>query len=159
MVKNNIKRILDHPDFPEGECWEHQVFCANETIIQQGELSRWLYVIEFGAVRVIGNVSLDEQQQVKPGMSDLFEEQIFGELVLFDREPRSASVKAIQDCQLIAINGDKLLVFLKANPDIGFAFLMALMSIEVQRLRKSNQKVCSLFAWGLKAHKIDEYLD
>ncbi len=159
MMKHNIKRILNHPSFPEGECWERQTYRVNEAIIQQDELSRWLYVIEFGMVRVIGNILLDEQQQVKPGMSDLSEGQIFGELVLFDREPRSASVKAIQDCQLIAIDGDKLLDFLKANPNIGFAFLMALMSTEVQRLRKSNQRICSLFAWGLKAHKIDEHLD
>ncbi len=158
-MNSTMRRILDHPNFPEGECWEYQIFRANETIIQQGELSRRLYVIESGAVRVIGNIFLDKQQQVKPGMSDLFEGQIFGELVLFDREPRSASVQAIQDCQLIAIDGDKLLVFLEANPNIGFAFLMALMSTEVQRLRKSNQKICSLFAWGLKAHKIDGYLD
>ena len=158
-MNDNIKQILDHPNFLKGECWEHQTFRANETIIQQGELTRWLYLIELGAVRVMGNILLNEQQPIKPGISDLFEGQIFGELVLFDREPRSASVKAIQDCQLIAINGDKLLDFLKANSNIGFAFLMALMSTEVQRLRKSNQKVCSLFAWGLKAHKIDEHLD
>ncbi len=158
MITKIQQLLLQHPDFREGEHWSNESFNANREIVRQGDTSRKVYVVRSGTVRVTGKVDIGDQRQVSPGVCDLGEGEIFGELVLFDNQPRSASVVAVTDCELIVVDGDKLMSFMEAHPELGFVVLKALMSIMVNRLRSTNKKIFSLFAWGLKAHSIDEHL-
>ena len=60
-----------------------------------------VHVISQGTVRVLGTVETGIARHVRPGLCDLGDGEVFGELCLFDREPRSARVVALTDCERI----------------------------------------------------------
>ncbi|MDH5217742.1 MAG: cyclic nucleotide-binding domain-containing protein [Gammaproteobacteria bacterium] len=159
MSNNNvIQEILSHPEFVEGEFWSREKYAENAEIIKQGEASNSLYYLQSGVVRVLGRVEIDDKRQVSPGVCDIQGGELFGELVLFDDGPRSASVVAVTKAEVIAINGEKLMEFLEREPDLGFRFMKYMMVKMVGRLRNTNSKIFSLFAWGLKAHNVEQHL-
>lgn len=157
-MKNALQVLLDHPDFTEGRLWTRRQVAANETLFAEGDEGAEVYLILKGAVRVVGNVDLDEQRTVHPGFSDLVEGQVFGELPLFDGEPRSATVITLTACELAVIEGETLMAFLDAHPELGYPIFKELIHLLVGRLRQANRRIFSLFAWGLKMRGIDHYL-
>lgn len=158
LVKNALYNLLDHPSFEEGLLWKRRMVVANETLFAEGDQGSEVYLILKGSVRVVGNVDLDDHRTVHPGFSDLGEGQIFGELPLFDGEPRSATVVALTDCELAVIEGERLMSFLDEHPQLGYPIFKELIHLLVGRLRQANRRIFSLFAWGLKMRGIDQHL-
>jgi len=157
-VKNVLNGLLDHPKFMEGLLWNRRKAAAGETLFAEGDHSSEVYVILKGMVRVVGNVDLDDQRTMHSGFSELREGQVFGELPLFDGEPRSATVIALTDCELVVMEGEKLIAFLDAHPEIGYPIFKELIHLLVGRLRQANRRIFSLFAWGLKMRGLARYL-
>lgn len=62
--------------------------------------------------------------------------ECFGEMGLFDEQPRSASAEVIEDARLLALEKDKLLGILQAYPALGLGIIRSLS----ERLRVSNQR-------------------
>ena len=153
-----IDALLAKEDFPEGKCWQTKSFSGNKEIVMQGDTSKTVFYLQQGAARVLGTVDVGENKHMRPGVYDLKPGEIFGELVLFDDEPRSASVVALEESIVILIDGDQLMNYLQKNNEIGFKLMRELMNLMVSRLRQANKKVFSLLAWGLKAHHIEEHL-
>ena len=153
-----VEMLIDNPDFKEDCYWKMSRFKKGEKILEQGDDCNDLYLLKTGSARVLGSIETADNHRIQPGVCDIKSGDVFGELSLFDEKPRSASVECLEDCTAVVINGEKLLEYLEANPDIGFKFMQELMMLTVERLRGSNEKVFSLYAWGLKAHKIDEHL-
>lgn len=131
---------------------------ANDTIVRKGERDRHLYVVESGSVRVYGRVGIEGNRHIQPGLVDLGPGAVFGEFNLFEAAPRSASVVAIEDSVLLQIDGRRLDTFFQMYPDLGVVVLRHLYQILTQRLRKADEKIEGLFAWGLKAHGIEQHL-
>lgn len=157
-MEKSLRALLSHREFEEGHYWQRQTFAANESIVEEGTVGSQIYLVLSGRVRVLGDVSLGEDRRIRPGFFDLDAGEVFGELALFDRAPRSASVVAVTECELAAIDGDRLLAFLDAHTDVGYEVLKDLVNALVVRLRNTNRKLFSLMAWGLKAHGLDEHL-
>ncbi|MCC6992278.1 MAG: DUF1003 domain-containing protein [Acidobacteria bacterium] len=94
----------------------------NEPVFWFGDTGDTLYIIDTGRVAVTapdadGNhVLLDT---LGPG-------GIFGELSLLDGGPRSATVRAISDCSLLALNRDAFHAFLHERPDAAIDILQVL---------------------------------
>lgn len=153
-----IKLLLEQNDFPENNYWTRKKFGVNNSIITEGEVTKTIYYIIHGKVRVFGSIEVEKNKRIRPGVCDLAKDEIFGELSLIDQKPRSASVVCIEDCELIEFDSDKLLTYLQNKPQLGFDLFKELMQITVNRLRTSNQKVYSLLAWGLKVHHIDKHI-
>ncbi|NBX67117.1 MAG: cyclic nucleotide-binding domain-containing protein [Proteobacteria bacterium] len=79
--------ILERRFFPEGH-----------TIIEEGDVADHAYIIQSGSVKIFKN------KGGKPvDLATLSVGDIFGETALLFDEPRTASVKAIEDCNLIII--------------------------------------------------------
>lgn len=151
-------KLLEHPDFLEGRSWRRRTVQANEIIFDAGETSQDVYLILKGRVRILGNVDLDDQRRIHPGFSELGEGEMFGELPLFDGQPRSASVMALEETELAVLDGECLMAFLDSHPELGYPIFKELIHTLVARLRKANQRIFSLFAWGLKTRGIDKHL-
>lgn len=131
---------------------------ANEYIVRKGDQDRYLYVVESGRVRVYGRVGIEGNRHIQPGLVDLGPGAVFGEFNLFEAGPRSASVVAIEDSTLLQIDGTRLDAFFQTHPDLGLVILRHLYQVLTQRLRKADEKIEGLFAWGLKAHGIERHL-
>lgn len=163
MEKNNgpagaLAALLSHPDFTEGVVWYRRI-CAPDTLLfKEGDQGREVYVILKGSVRVLGTVDLDDERRIRPGFGELGEGEVFGELALFDNQPRSAAVVSVTPCELAVVDGERLLTFLDEHRDVGYPLFRELILILVRRLRGANRKIFSLFAWGLKAREIDKHL-
>lgn len=151
-------KLLEHPDFREGQSWRRRIAQANEIIFNAGETSQDVYLILRGQVRILGNVDLDDQRRIHPGFSELGQGEMFGELPLFDGQPRSASVMALEETELAVLDSRRLMAFLDVHPELGYPIYKELILTLVARLRKANQRIFSLFAWGLKARGIDNHL-
>lgn len=157
-LETELKTLLEHPDFQEGSHWRTRRVEAGQAVFREGETGSDLYLILQGSVRVMGDVELESRSRIQPGFCDLPAGALFGELALFDREPRSATVVAVEDTELVVIDGEQLLRFFDANPEIGYNMLKEMLSVTVGRLRSTNKKLVSLFVWGLKAHRIEQHL-
>jgi CRP-like cAMP-binding protein len=75
-------------------------FKAGDILIRENELSRKMYVIRKGKVRVFKNYM---GQKITLGMFG--DGEVFGELSFVDAQPRSASVEAITDVETYVIDG------------------------------------------------------
>lgn len=74
-----------------------------ETFFSEGDGAHCMYVIEAGAVEVLKRWNGCEYPLHKLGAGDCF-----GEMALMDFCPRSATVRALQDCRAIEIAGSAL---------------------------------------------------
>jgi CRP-like cAMP-binding protein len=157
-LKSIFNQLLERPNFKEGLIWQKSCLEANETIINEGEKSGCVYLLLEGGARVVGNVSLGGERVLHPGFRDLKVGEVFGELSLLDDEPHSTSVMALEKCVVAVIKNDLLISYLEENPVDGYRVFKVLATTLVDRLRKTNKKAFSLYAWGLKAHGFDEYL-
>ena len=76
-----------------------------------------------------GNVELEKQKHIQPGIWELEAGEIFGEIALYETQVRTASVRATTDGCLIEINGEKLGIYLDAHPSLGYLFYKDLFEI------------------------------
>jgi len=152
----SLKDLLSHPEFTEGDHWRHARYDAHALIIVEGEVNKDIYVVQKGSLMVCTDVKLSESRRIMSGLCELFEGEEFAQSCFFDDAPHCATVKALSDCELAVIDAGKLKLFLNRHPDIGYQILYHWVEMLLPRFRKSNQRISSLFSWGLKAHKIDQ---
>ena len=150
--------MLEHPDFRSGEHWQRRCLEAGELVLEEGDAGRDVYLVIAGRLRVLGDVELDEERRIRPGFCDLGPGSVFGELGLFDDQPRSARVETLTEAELAVLDGPRLMAFFEEHPDIGYRVLKELLEVLVGRLRRTNKKLVSLLAWGLKAYQLDPHL-
>jgi CRP/FNR family transcriptional regulator, cyclic AMP receptor protein len=150
--------IVSNTQLQEGVAWKRRQVNAGEMIVRQGELGDTLFFVEEGVVRVLGNAELSDKQHIAPGLCDLGEGTVFGDVCLYEPQERTASVVALSDVRLLEISGGMLSVYLDDHPIQGYLFLKALFQTMTKRLALANDRIGHLLAWGIKAHDIDKYL-
>ena len=158
VVKEIIREILADTGFVEGTAWQRHQLLPNQVIVREGEEGRSLFYIEQGKLRVTGRVQLDSARQVQPGICDMGAGEVFGELSLFGRRTRTASVTALTDAVVVELDGERLDRFLQAHPELGYRMLRALFETLADRLSRADRQMENLLAWGLKAHAIEKHL-
>ncbi|MCB1785760.1 MAG: cyclic nucleotide-binding domain-containing protein [Chromatiaceae bacterium] len=153
-----IVDVLRDPHLLESGVAQRLPFEAGQTIIVEGAEDRCVYLIERGSVRVSGRVEIEDHRHIQPGLCDLGAGEVFGELSLFESAPRSASVIAVEPCELLVFDAEALSRYFETHPERGYVVLKDLFGVLNRRLRQADRRVGSLFAWGLKAHGIDRHL-
>lgn len=106
------------------------------TIISAGDLTDSLFVIISGRLKVM--MSDDEGREVI--LAILGSNEFFGEMGLLDDSPRSASVVALEACELLTLSKRDFKKCLAEN----FELSMAVMRGLVRRLREADKKIGSL---------------
>jgi len=155
---SNIHNILSDPKLIEAGIAEKHLYESGDSIIVEGCNDRRVYLIESGTVRVAGRIELEDSRHIQPGLCDLGAGDVFGELSLFESGPRSASVVAVDPCELREFQAQALADYFDRHPEHGYVVLKWLFSVLSGRLRQADRRLGSLFAWGLKAHGIDRHL-
>ena len=77
---------------------ERMLFPAGETIFRHGDPADWLYVVEEGGVDI---VLPSEGEEIV--LASFAPGSFFGELGLFDQQPRTATARATADARLVAV--------------------------------------------------------
>jgi CRP/FNR family cyclic AMP-dependent transcriptional regulator len=108
----------------------------NSTIINAGDPTDALYIVISGRLKVM--MSDDEGREVI--LAILGQGEFFGEMGLIDEAPRSATVIAIEPCELLTINKMDFKKCLAEN----FEITVGVMKGLVKRLREADKKIGSL---------------
>src|SRR5256712_11785448 len=111
-------------------------FPRGTTVIAAGDMTESLYVIISGRLKVM--MSDDEGREVI--LAILGPNEFFGEMGLIDDHPRSASVVAIEACEVLSLSKRGFKSCLAEN----FEMAMTVMRGLVKRLRGADQKIGSL---------------
>lgn len=157
-MKDIFHDILIDPQFPQGSAWMRRHYRAGEIIVQKGDIGRSLFLVEAGSVRVLGGAELEGKMKISPGLCDLGEGSIFGDICLYGSHQRTASVVAVHEVTVLELDSQMLTVYLDDHPVQGYLFLKELFEIMAKRLELANDRIEYLLAWGIKAHDIDKYL-
>lgn len=127
----------------EGELGK--VYSDGEVIFKEGEAGNVMFVIQSGKVKII--------KQTESGQIDiatLNNGEIFGEMALFDRLPRSASAVALGDARVLSVDKKKLFSTISRDPTLVFKLLESMS----QRIRKLDEELTKLRKNDSEAHNL-----
>ena len=91
-------------------------------IVNEGDEGTSLFVILSGSVKTF----LSDENGKEVVLSTQGTDEYFGDLALFDDEPRSASVMTLEPCKVMIITKAQLREAIKEDPEIGFSLLHGL---------------------------------
>ena len=122
-----------------------------QVLFREGELGEEMFVVRRGSIviskPVTGRV---EQVLARIGPGDFF-----GEMSLFDRSPRSATVQSDSDATLLVLDRGAMSRLTEQSPRAAAAFFYVLVQVFIERLRASGDLVAEVTRWGLEATGLD----
>jgi CRP-like cAMP-binding protein len=107
----------------------------DEYLFKEGDEPDAMYVVKSGRLQVIK--SKGEREVI---LAELGPGAMVGEMAFFDLKPRSASVRAVKDSEVIALPYKALLHQFASFPE----WLKAIMKTVNEHLRKANQRIREL---------------
>ena len=112
-----------------------ETFADGELIISEGEVGSCMYVVQEGQVEVFV-VSGDDEihlNVLKPGA-------FFGEMAVFDRDVRSASVRAMGPARVLTVDKKNLMRRVHEDPALAFRLVETMSS----RIRRQTAMIVEL---------------
>lgn len=106
-----------------------------EVICRQGEPGDCMYVIQAGRA-----VVLHEEAGAEVVVGELTVGDVIGEMAIFERQPRSATVRAVGKTRVLTLNKRAFLRQAHEDPSLAFRILQR-MSL---RIRSLNQELSRL---------------
>ncbi len=106
---------------------------SGEIIIKENDQAAGFFVVSDGKVEAIRGMGGDHEQKLATfGPGDFF-----GEMALFEGFPRSASVRAVEESECLAMTRWDFMAEMKNHPEIAVGMLPVL----VRRLREADAKL------------------
>ncbi len=113
-----------------------KVYKDGDEIICEGDDGHCMFVVQEGEVEVIMNG--DEDQEIRLGVRG--EGEFFGEMAIFDRDVRSATVRALGDARVLTVDKKNFMRRVHEDPSLAFR-LVETMS---RRIRELGDEVARL---------------
>jgi|AP95_1055475.scaffolds.fasta_scaffold06979_2 CRP-like cAMP-binding protein len=143
-----IFRDLSRRDFARLEGILHRrSYAPGEAIVTEGDMGVGMYVILSGEVTIVQQgegESVIKLATFGPG-------DFFGDQVLLDESPRTASAIAQEACHAIGFFRPDLLELIEHNPRLGLKIVMRLSQMISVRLRQTNRLLKEARALARKA--------
>lgn len=112
---------------------------GGEIIIHEGEEADCMYVIQEGEVEV---VSVVDGKIVR--LAVLGEGDFFGEMAIFDREVRTATVRTLGKARLLTVDRKTFLRRIQQDPSLAFRIVETMS----RRIRQLDEEVVRLKSQG-----------
>jgi CRP/FNR family transcriptional regulator len=106
-----------------------KVYADGEVIIQEGEVGDCMYVIQEGEVEILTTVEGEEMQIAVRQEGDFV-----GEMAIFDREVRSATVRARGPARILTVDKKNFLKRIHQDPALAFR-IVETMSKRIRELQ------------------------
>lgn len=110
-------------------------YSDGEIIFKEDEKGEVMYIIQSGKVKITKKTASGELT-----IAILESGEIFGEMALFDRLPRSATAIAVGNTNILSIDKKKLFSIISRDPTIAFKMLETMS----QRIRRLDEEVSKL---------------
>jgi CRP-like cAMP-binding protein len=124
-----------------------RVYSEGEIIFREGDEGDRMYVVQSGMVRITKKTVSGELT-----IATLKTGEIFGEMAVFDKMPRSATAVAAGEARILTIDKGKLLQTISRDPTIVFKMIESMsyrirkLDEEFAKLRKSRLDTLRIFA-------------
>lgn len=105
---------------------------ANQVLLKEGEHSHSMYWVQNGQLVVTKKRGSEDVI-----LGHIYSGELVGEISFLDAEPRSATVKAVTDSELIMIPQETIDGIFKTQPK----WLEILVKTLAERLRKANARI------------------
>jgi CRP/FNR family cyclic AMP-dependent transcriptional regulator len=115
---------------------QHRRYPRSALIVRAGDETDALYIILSGRVKVL----IQDDQGHEVILSMMGSHEFFGEMGLLDDQPRSASVEALEPCEMLRLSKAGFVACMKDNFDLAMRIIRNL----VRRLRDADRKIESL---------------
>ena len=112
-----------------------KIYKDTEIIVKQGEPGDSMFVIQDGLVEIVIETEQGDIRLALRGKGDFF-----GEMALFEREVRSATVRALGDARVLTIDKKNLLRRVYEDPSLAFHLLQTMSS----RIRELSAELTQL---------------
>lgn len=109
-------------------------FKKGDVIVREGEIGVAFYIVAKGSVEVVKGLGTPAEQRVATIGAGSF----FGELALFENYVRSASVRALEDCQCLVLTKWDFNAELTSS---GCRIAIALLAALARRIRTMTESV------------------
>ena len=106
-------------------------FEKDQTIVEQGSAGKEMYLLRSGRAAIV--VNGEQIEEVGVG-------GVFGEMGLIDGSPRSASVIALEPCEVVPVNERSFLYLVHETP----YFALDVMRTLATRIRRMNEKLLTV---------------
>ena len=136
LKKVPVFKELSDKDFVELEkMMHHRDFNSGDFVFKNRAPGEGMYIIMRGSVKItVGTRAGNENV-----LAELKQGEFFGELALFDDEPRSANAIALEDCTMLGFFTQDLMILKERNPVLGHKIMFNLGGLLGERLRKTNK--------------------
>ena len=108
-----------------------KVYHDGDSIIQQGETGDCMYVVQSGQVEVVHATEGKDRRLALLGEGDFF-----GEMAIFDRDVRSATVRAKGEVRVLTVDRATFLRRISEDPSLAFR-IVEKMSNRIRELNKA----------------------
>lgn len=115
---------------------QHRSYPRHSFMLRAGENTDALYIMLAGRAKVV----IDDGDGREVTLATIGPSEFFGEMSLIDEHPRSASVEALEPCEVLYISKAAFMSCLKGNFDAAMLMLKGV----VGRLREADRKIASL---------------
>ena len=106
-----------------------------EVVIRQGERADCMYIVQEGQVEVVAEAANGDVRLgvLEPG-------NVFGEMALFSRAPRSATVRALGETRVLRVDKEGFLKRMHEDPSLAFRILQKM----ADRIRTLDAEIVRL---------------
>jgi CRP/FNR family transcriptional regulator, cyclic AMP receptor protein len=116
-----------------------KLYQDGETIVRQGEPGDCMYVVQSGQVEVF-----QEKENAEVRLAVLNEGDFFGEMAIFEREVRSATVRAIGDVRVLTVEKKNFLRRIQEDPSLAYHIVQTMS----HRIRELNDELVRIKTRG-----------
>ena len=109
-----------------------KVYADGTDIVRQGDEGDCMYVVQTGRVEVVQSTDIGEQH-----LAFLETGDFFGEMAVFEKETRSATVRAAGDARVLKVDKKTLLRRIREDPLLAVNLLQTMS----HRIRELNAEV------------------
>ena len=112
-----------------------QVYQDGDVIVREGYKGSEMYIIQSGAVTVTKKTKKGEIT-----LATLSRGDFFGEMALFERARRSATVRAVGDTRVLVLHAGNFLYRLRQDPTFVFEMIQKMS----KRIRRLNEEIAHI---------------
>ena len=111
-----------------------KIYKDRENIVRQGEIGECMYVIQEGLVEVIVE---EDGQEIRIAIRR--EGEFFGEMAIFEREVRMATVRALGTARVLTVDERNLLRRIHEDPSLAYRVVRTMS----QRIRALATRIAA----------------
>jgi CRP/FNR family transcriptional regulator len=151
-VIERLKNIVFFADLPDDVI---QRLCAvvkemdlarDEIIFEEGDKGDAMYIILSGEALILKTIDREKKEYKSLGI--VSEGELFGEMALFDNQPRSATVMARTDMKILRFSSEDFQSFLLEDTKNASKVLFQLIVVLSRRLREGAREQVAVFETG-----------